>query len=98
RTREKLLKVELLELDVALKKGEMVLTKDVEVAAFNAAREIRDRMLNIPDRISAIVAAESNEINVRDIINEQIENELRSITDTYKQSKNNDNGNEPNTG
>ena len=75
----------------------MVLTKDVEFAAFNAARKIRDRMLNIPDRIAAIVAAESNEIKVRDIIIEQIENELRSITDTYNQFEGNDNGNVSNT-
>ena len=98
RTAEKQLRVAILELDLQLKRGEMVLTKDVEFAAFNAAREIRDRMLNIPDRIAAIVAAESNEIKVRDIIIEQIENELRSITDTYNQSEGNDNGNEPNTG
>ncbi len=39
RTAEKKLKIELLELDVALKKGQMVLTEDVENAAFSAARE-----------------------------------------------------------
>ncbi len=87
RTREKQLRVEILELDLQLKRGEMVLTKDVEFVAFNAARAIRDRMLNIPDRISAIVAAESNEIKVRDIINEQFENELSSITDTGTYNK-----------
>ncbi len=87
RTREKLLKVELLEIDLQLKKGELTMTKDVEFAAFNAARAIRDRMLNIPDRISAIVAAASNEIKVRDIINEQFENELSSITDTGTYNK-----------
>ncbi len=97
RTREKQLRVEILELDLQLKRGEMVLTKDVEFVAFNAARAIRDRMLNIPDRISAIVAAESNEIKVRDIIIGQIENELSSITDTYNQSEGSENGNEPNT-
>lgn len=76
RTQEKNLKIELLELDVALKKGQMVLVEDVEHAAFSAAREIRDRMLNIPDRVAAIVAAESDEIKVRDYITEQIEAEL----------------------
>ena len=76
RTEEKKLKIELLKLDVELKKGKMILTEDVENAAFSAAREIRDRMLNIPDRVSAIVAAESDEIKVRDYITEQIENEL----------------------
>ncbi len=81
RTKEKNIKVELLELDLALKKGETVLTKDVEFAAFNAARELRDRMLNIPDRVAAIVAAESDEEKVYKIILEQIENELVSVID-----------------
>ena len=81
RTREKQIKVELLELELKLKKGEMVLVKDVEFAAFTSAREVRDKMLNIPDRICAIVAAETDETKVRNIIISQIESELRSITD-----------------
>ncbi|MEE9356252.1 MAG: hypothetical protein V3U75_11735 [Methylococcaceae bacterium] len=80
RTEEKKLKIELLELDVALKKGQMVLTEDVENAAFSAARELRDRMLNIPDRVAAIVAAETDEVKVRDYITEQIEAELNAVT------------------
>ena len=79
RTAEKKLKIELLELDVALKKGQMVLTEDVENAAFSAARELRDRMLNIPDRVAAIVAAEVDEIKVRDYLMEQIESELTAV-------------------
>ncbi len=79
RTREKQLKVELLELDIQLKRGEMVLTKDVEFAAFSLARAVRDRMLNIPDRVAAILAAEHDETKVYNILIEQIENELRSI-------------------
>ncbi len=80
RTREKQLKVELLELDVQLKRGEMVLTKDVEFAAFSMARAVRDRMLNIPDRVAAILAAEHGESKVHKILINQIENELRSIS------------------
>lgn len=76
RTEEKQLKIKLLKLDVQLKEGKMVMTEDVERAAFNAARILRDRMLNIPDRVAAIVAAETDEQKVRDFITEQIENEL----------------------
>jgi len=79
RTREKNLKVELLELDLQLKKGEMVLSKDVEVAAFTLGRAVRDKMLNIPDRISAIVAAEMDEMKVRGLIMGEIERELMSV-------------------
>jgi hypothetical protein len=81
RTAEKNLKIELLELDVALKKGQMVLTEDVENAAFSAAREIRDRMLNIPDRVAAIVAAETDEVTIRDILTGHIEGELKAVSD-----------------
>jgi phage terminase Nu1 subunit (DNA packaging protein) len=81
RTREKLIKVELLELDLKLKKGETVLVKDVEFAAFTSARQVRDRMLNIPDRICAEVAAEPDEVKVRNIIIAQIENELRALSE-----------------
>jgi hypothetical protein len=80
RTREKQIKVELLELELKLKKGEMVLNKDVKYAAFTAARRVRDRMLNIPDRICAIVAAERDETKVRTIILGQIEKELDSLS------------------
>ena len=81
RTEEKMLKIELLELDLQLKKGETVLVKDVEYAAFTAARDVRDKMLNIPDRICAIVAAETDEVKVREIIMKQIENELQSVVE-----------------
>ena len=79
RTREKQIKVQLLELDLKLKLGQMVLVKDVEFTAFTTARHVRDKMLNIPDRICAEVAAEMDETTVRNIITAQIESELRSI-------------------
>ncbi len=83
RTEEKRLKVELLELSVALKKGETVLVKDVEVAAFTAAREVRDKMLNIPDQVSAIIAGEMDELKVREIIMSAIESGLEGLAESY---------------
>ncbi len=81
RTQEKEIRIEILKLELALKKGEMVPTKDVEFAAFTAARQIRDKMLNIPDRVGAILAAETDETKVRDILTEHIEGELSSMTE-----------------
>ncbi len=83
RTQEKTLKVELLELDLALKKGEMVLVKDVEFAAFTASREVRDKMLNIPDQVAAIVAAEMDELKVRELIMSAIESGLTGVAEAY---------------
>jgi hypothetical protein len=79
RTREKQLKVELLELDLALKRGQMVLTKDVEFAAYTQGRNIRDKMLNIPDRVCAILAAEPDETKLRNYLMKEIESELSSV-------------------
>lgn len=97
RTREKEIKVQMLELDLKLKTGEMVMVKDVELAAFTMARKIRDRMLNIPDRVAAIVAAETDEVEVRNIILFQIENELSDLSQTYDPEGLKD-GNEGNAG
>ncbi len=93
RTNEKNLKVELLEMDLQLKRGEMVLTKDVEVAAFTAAREIRDKMLNVPDQVSAICAGEMDELKVRDIIMNAIESGLAGIAESYTRHKGLNHGN-----
>ena len=77
KTSEKRLQVSLLELNYQEKSGELVKAKDVEVAAFNEARKLRDNMLNIPDRISALIAAEGDENVVRKIITDEIEKGLQ---------------------
>jgi len=78
KTHEKRIQVSLLELSYQEKAGELVKAKDVEVAAFSEARKLRDNMLNIPDRISALVAAEDDENVVRQIITDEIEKGLQS--------------------
>lgn len=75
---EKRIQVSLLELNYQEKAGLLVKTKDVEAAAFTEARKLRDNMLNIPDRISALVAAEHDENIVRQIITDEIEKGLQS--------------------
>ena len=79
KTSEKRIQVAMLELNYQEKSGELVKAKDVEVAAFNEARKLRDNMLNIPDRISALVAAEPDENAVRQIIIDEIEKGLQNV-------------------
>jgi hypothetical protein len=79
KTNEKRLQVSLLELNYQEKAGELVKAKDVQVAAFNEARKLRDNMLNIPDRIAALIAAEDDENAVRKIITDEIEKGLQNI-------------------
>ena len=59
-------KRELLELDLERKRGETVNAGDVEAHAFKRGRELRDRILNVPARICAQLAAltDSREVEV----------------------------------
>jgi len=66
----------LAELTYKEKIREIVKAKDVETAAFNTARNVRDQLLNIPDRIAAIVAAESDKRKVHKILQNEFEKAL----------------------
>ena len=61
------------------KSGELVKAKDVQVAAFSEARKLRDNMLNIPDRVAALIAADPDENSVRQILTDEIEKGLQDI-------------------
>lgn len=79
KTSEKRIQVSLLELNYQEKAGQLLKTKDVQAAAFSEGRKLRDNMLNIPDRISALIAAEGDENVVRQIITDEIEKGLQNI-------------------
>lgn len=57
------------------KSGALVRTDSVKVAWFNTLRVLRDRTLNLPDRLAPILAAETDPKTVRDML----EDELRTI-------------------
>lgn len=57
------------------KTGTLVRTDSVKVAWFNVLRILRDRALNLPDRLSPLLAAEADQ----KIIRETLDNELRQI-------------------
>ena len=52
--------------------GKLVDSEEVRISAFNRARILRDAMFNIPDRISTILAAESNPRKVHQILLKEI--------------------------
>ncbi len=72
--REKLLYEEL--------RGRLLDAGDVKAAAFNKARVVREALLNIPDRVSAVLAAESGEAKVRTLLVAEIREALEALTDT----------------
>jgi len=53
----------------------------MQVAAFNRYRIFRDGMLNIPDRLAAVVAAESDPRRVHELMSTEIRKALTEFSD-----------------
>jgi hypothetical protein len=58
----------LAKLDYEERSGALVRTDRVKVGWFNALRVVRDRILNLPDRLAPLLAAESDERRVREML------------------------------
>lgn len=71
---------ERIELDLAARRGELVEAAQVERDAYRVARVTRDRLLNVPDRIAAEVAAETDPARVHRTIANEIATALRELT------------------
>ena len=63
------------------KSGALVRTDTVKVAWFNALRVLRDRALNLPDRLAPLLAAETDPKIVRDLLEEEIRTVLTDAAD-----------------
>jgi hypothetical protein len=63
------------------KLGKLISRDEVQVERFNTNRIIRDGVLNIPDRVSAQLAAETDEKRVHEILTAEIRNALNGIAD-----------------
>ena len=61
--------------------GKLISRDEVKVAAFNRFRVFRDRMLNIPDRVAAVLAAEHDSRSVHDILSAEIRKALEEFAD-----------------
>ena len=61
--------------------GKLVSRDEVQVAAFNKFRTFRDGMLNIPDRVAAVLAAESDPARVHEILATEIRKALLEFAD-----------------
>ncbi len=78
-TRHKKAQAALVELNLQEKYKELVKAKEVKTIAFNTARKFRDRMLGIPDRVSALIAAERDKNKVHRILMDEIEKGIKEI-------------------
>jgi len=61
--------------------GKLVSRDEVQVAAFNKFRTFRDGMLNIPDRVAAVLAAESDSHKAHEILTTEIRKALLEFAD-----------------
>lgn len=63
------------------KSGALVRTDNVKVAWFNTLRVVRDRTLNLPDRLAPILAAETDPKVVREMLEEELRIILNDAAD-----------------
>ena len=61
--------------------GKLVSRDEIQVAAFNKFRQFRDQLLNIPERVTAMLAAESEPAKVHAILSEEIRRALNDFAD-----------------
>lgn len=84
RVRNEIAKGELNALKVKKERGELLPTDEVKKAAYNSGRIIRDRLQAVPDRISALVAAESDRFKCRLIIEKEVNQILTEMADIIR--------------
>jgi hypothetical protein len=70
----------LLEIKARVEAGKYVDADEIKVAAFNRARVVRDSLLNIPDRLAGVIAAESDAQKVHAMLATEIRQALEELT------------------
>ena len=71
----------LAKLEFEEKTAKLIAADEVKVAAFNLFRRYRDHMLNIPDRLAAILAAEVDAAKCYEILTSEIRKALNEFAD-----------------
>ncbi|TVM04048.1 MAG: hypothetical protein CV087_02330 [Candidatus Brocadia sp. WS118] len=67
--------------------SKLVDAESVGQAAFEKARQVRDSLLNIPARISSILAAERDQKRVKEILTNEIRQCLEALSDDLNRSE-----------
>ena len=62
----------LAKLEFEERQGKLVSADDVKVVAFNAARRARDLLMAMPDRVSSVLAATDDPVEIRRVLNAEI--------------------------
>ena len=72
----------LAEIEYKEKNGSLISKDEVKIATFNEHRAMRDAMLNLPDRLAAMLAAETDEAKVYKILLDEIRKGLNDYADS----------------
>lgn len=79
RTQHERFKARLAELEMEQREGKLVEADVVRKEAFKAARQVRDALLNLPDRVAGELAAESNQFKVHQRLTLEIRRALEDL-------------------
>jgi len=85
RRRKELAQAQLAELDLAEKEGELIQVSTVENEAFTAGKKVKDGLSNIPDRISPLLAAESDKNKIYQMLTSEINQVLEFLVTEGKE-------------
>jgi hypothetical protein len=77
--KEKHYKALMAEIEYQIEVGALVRKADNDKAIFNFHRSIRDRLLNIPDRIAAVLAGETDREKVHGILSKELRQALTEL-------------------
>ncbi len=72
-------KAKLLEIKARVEAGKYVDADEVKAAAFNKARVVRDALLNIPERLAAVLAAETDKTRIHGMLSVEIRAALEEL-------------------
>ncbi|GFU21029.1 DNA methylase N-4 [Nephila pilipes] len=70
----------LLEAKAKAEIGELISVEEVKTEAFNVARVVRNNLLNIPDRVSALLASMNDTEKIHETLTEEIRVALEELT------------------
>jgi phage terminase Nu1 subunit (DNA packaging protein) len=82
RTRDKVAEANLREMTAAKRRGELIEVAAVRTVMAHSYSTIRDALLQIPDRMGALLAAESDVVRVRNMLHSEIHQALVELAGT----------------
>ena len=74
-------------LEFETKSGKLIPISEVQIEAFNAARIVRDRLLNIPDRVIPIIAGKTDIHEMKETLRKELLKSLENLADLFHGSQ-----------